>query len=133
MMLVAIQTDNGDGGVWIKEPYDPEVIVQLDRFHVYKEIKRQISDKEAQEEIRRLFDVESPDEMLKYIEVYATSMESSNGKDRKKKALYKYLNNNRAGLLLYDKQGNQCTSESYVSARRAAFCFIGRYHSLYQK
>ena len=27
---------NGDGGRWIKEPYDPEVIFQLDRFHIYQ-------------------------------------------------------------------------------------------------
>ena len=101
---------NGDGGGWIKEPYDPEVIVQLDRFHVYKEIKRQISDKEAQEEIRSLFEAEKPEEMLEYIEVYATSVESPDEKDtRSKKAgeLYKYLSNNREGLLPYDKQGKE--------------------------
>ena len=37
---------NGDGGSWIKESYDPEVIFRLDRFHIYQEIKsvvRQIS------------------------------------------------------------------------------------------
>lgn len=51
---IAQRVLNGDGGGWIKDAYDPEVMVQLDRFHVYKEIKRQISDKEAQEEIRRL-------------------------------------------------------------------------------
>ena len=75
---------NGDGGSWIKEPYDPEVIVQLDRFHVYKEIRRQISDKEAQEEIRRLFDAGRTEEMLEYIEVYAASMENPDEKDRKR-------------------------------------------------
>lgn len=26
---------NGDGGSWIKEPYDGETIFQLDRFHIY--------------------------------------------------------------------------------------------------
>ena len=100
----------GDGGGWIKEPYDPEVIFQLDRYHVYKEIIRKISDKEAQEEIRRLYDEEKPDEMLKYIVIYATSVESPDEKDsRSKKAreLYKYLSNNREGLLPYNKQGKQ--------------------------
>lgn len=107
---IAQRVLNGDGGGWIKDAYDPEVIVQLDRFHVYKEIKRQISDKEAQEEIRRLFDAEKPDEMLEYIEVYATSVESPDEKDTKSKKareLYKYLNNNRDGLLPYDKQGKE--------------------------
>ena len=98
---------NGDGGSWIKEPYDPETIFQLDPFHVYKEIKRQIGDKQAQEEIRRLYDEEKPEEMLEYIEIYATSVESPEKKDkRSKKAreLYKYLSNNKEGLLPYDKR-----------------------------
>lgn len=101
---------NGDGGGWIKEPYDPEVIFQLDRYHIYQEILRKISDKEAQEEIRRLFDAEKPDEMLEYIEVYAESVESPDEKDtksRKARELYKYLNNNRDGLLPYDRQGKE--------------------------
>ena len=101
---------NGDGGGWINEPYDPEVIFQLDRYHVYKEITRKISDKQAQEEIRRLFDEEKPEGMLEYIEVYAASVESPDEKDKRSKnarELYKYLNNNREGLLPYDKQGRE--------------------------
>ncbi len=101
---------NGDGGSWIKEPYDPDTIFQLDRYHIYQEILRKISDKEAQEEIRRLLDAEKPDEMLEYIEVYATSVESPDEKDTKSKKareLYKYLSNNREGLLPYDKQGKK--------------------------
>lgn len=101
---------NGDGGSWIKEPYDPEVIFQLDRYHVYKEILRKISDKKAQEEIRKLFDEEKVEEMLEYIEVYATSVESPDGADKKSKKareLYQYLNHNRGGLLPYDKQGKE--------------------------
>ena len=101
---------NGDGGGWIKEPYDPEVIFQLDRYHIYQEILRKISDKEAQGEIRRLFDAGKPDEMLEYIKAYATSLESPDEKDSKSKKareLYKYLDNNRDGLLPYDKQGKE--------------------------
>lgn len=46
--------------------------------------------------------------MLEYIETYATSVESPDERDkRSKKAreLYQYLNNNRDGLLPYDKRG----------------------------
>lgn len=75
---------NGDGGSWIKELYDPDAIFQLDRYHIYQEILRKISDKEAQGEIRRLFDEEKMEEMLKYIEIYATSVESPDEKDKKK-------------------------------------------------
>ena len=101
---------NGDGGGWIKEPYDPETIFQLDRYHIYQEILRKISDKEAQEKIRKLFDAEKTEEMLEYIEIYATSVESPDEKDTKSKKareLYKYLNNNKEGLLTYDKQGKK--------------------------
>ena len=99
---------NGDGGGWIKEPYDPETIFQLDRYHIYQEILRKISDKKAQKEIRELFDEEKIDEMLGYIQTYATSVESPDKKDKsskKAKELYEYLNNNKDGLLPYNKRG----------------------------
>ena len=101
---------NGDGGSWIKDPYDLDVIFQLDRYHVYQEILRKISDKKAQAEIRRLFDEEKVSEMLEYIEVYATSVESPDENDKKSKKareLYQYLSNNWDGLLPYDKQGKE--------------------------
>lgn len=99
---------NGDGGSWIKEPYDPDVIFQLDRYHICQEILRKIGDKEAQKEIRELFDADKPDEMLEYIKTYAASVESPDEKDnRSKKAmeLYQYLDHNREGLLPYNKRG----------------------------
>lgn len=40
---------NGDGGSWIKEAYDPEVIFQLDRFHIYQGITRNLKEKGARE------------------------------------------------------------------------------------
>jgi hypothetical protein len=47
---------NGGGGSWIKDPYDPEVIFQLDRFHIYQEIQRKISNKEAVKSIIEWFE-----------------------------------------------------------------------------
>ena len=99
---------NGDGGSWIKDPYDADVIFQLDRYHIYQEILRKIRDKEAREEIRELFENEKIEEMLEYISIYADSVESNDEKDntgKKARELYKYLNNNREGLLPYDKRG----------------------------
>lgn len=99
---------NGDGGSWIKESYDADVIFQLDRYHIYQEIVRKISDKEAQREICRLFDEEKIEDMLEYIKVYATNVESLDKKDKKSKKareLYQYLNNNKEGLLPYQKRG----------------------------
>ena len=99
---------NGDGGSWIKEPYDADAIFQLDRYHIYQEILRKIKDKKAQKEIGELFEAEKIEEMLNYIDVYATSVESPDEKDKESKharELLKYLRNNKHGLLPYDKQG----------------------------
>lgn len=99
---------NGDGGSWIKDPYDADVIFQLDRYHIYQEILRKLRDKKAQETARELFDHEKIDEMLKYIQIYADSVESPDEKDKtsgKARELYNYLNNNRDGLLAYDRRG----------------------------
>ena len=98
---------NGDGGSWIKEPYDPDTIFQLDRYHIYQGILRKISNKDAQKEIRRLFDEEKMDEMLEYIQIYATSVASQDENDKSSKKameLYQYLNN-KDGVLPYDKRG----------------------------
>lgn len=84
------------------------MIFQLDRYHICQEILRKIGDKEAQKEIRELFDTDKPDEMLEYIKTYAASVESPDEKDnRSKKAmeLYQYLDHNREGLLPYNKRG----------------------------
>ena len=99
---------NGDGGSWIREPYDPDVIFQLDRYHLYQEVLRKIKDKKAQQDIRELLEEEKTDEMLEYIRIYADSVESPDKNDkRSKKAreLLQYLGNNRQGLLPYDRQG----------------------------
>lgn len=99
---------NGDGGSWIKEPYDPEVIFQLDRFHIYQEIKKKLQEKEAQKAVTELFEANKMDEMLEYIRVYADSVESNDESDKRSsnaKKLYEYLSNNKEGLLPYQKRG----------------------------
>ena len=99
---------NGDGGSWIQESYDPEALFQLDRYHIYQEVLRKIGDKKAQREIRGYLEREQIEEMLEYIRIYADSVGSPDEEDtRSKKAreLLKYLENNRQGLLPYDRQG----------------------------
>lgn len=101
---------NGDGGSWIKEPYDPDTIFQLDRYHIYQEILRKIGDKEAQKEARELFEAEKIEELLEFITVYADSVETPDGKDKRSKnarELHTYLKNNWEGLLPYQKQGKK--------------------------
>ena len=99
---------NGDGGKWIKEPYDPDVVFQLDRYHIYQEVLRKIKEKKAQKAIRELLEEEKIEEMLEYIRIYADSVESPEEKDtqsRNARELLKYLEDNRQGLLPYDRQG----------------------------
>lgn len=99
---------NGDGGSWIKEPYDPEVIFQLDRFHIYQEIKRELKEKEVQKAVTELFEAGKMEEMLEYIQVYADSVESDDAEDKRSsnaRKLYEYLSNNKDGLLPYQERG----------------------------
>ena len=84
---------NGDGGSWIKEPYDGETIFQLDRFHIYQEIKRKLKEKEAQETVTELFEAKKIDEMLEYILIYADSVSGNEESDKRSsnaKKLYEY-------------------------------------------
>lgn len=99
---------NGDGGSWIKDPYEPDTIFQLDRFHIYQEIKRKIKDKEAEKRITELFEINQIKEMLEFIQIYADSVESNDETDRASKyarELYEYLSHNKSGLKPYNEQG----------------------------
>lgn len=100
---------NGDGGGWNKDPYEPETVFQLDRFHIRREIKRKLNqDEAARKTVEELFQEEKMDEMLEYIQIYADSVEREDETDKRaKKAreLYQYLDHNREGLLPYRKQG----------------------------
>jgi len=99
---------NGDGGSWICEPNDPEAIIQLDPFHVHKEIRRCIADKAAQTAIEELLAAKKTDEMLEYIEIYANSVDSDepgNNKAKKARELLKYLSNNKDYLIPWQERG----------------------------
>lgn len=77
---------NGDGGSWIKDPYESDTVFQLDRFHIRQEIKRKLKqDKEAAKAVEGLFEAEKMDEMLSYIQIYADSMERDDEKDNRAK------------------------------------------------
>lgn len=96
---------NGDGGSWIKDPYEPQTVFQLDAFHIRQEIKRKLNiDEDARKEVERLYNEKKIDEMLSYIRVYADSVDTDDKNDtRAKKAreLLSYLSNNYEGLKPY--------------------------------
>lgn len=99
---------NGDGGGWIKDPYEPETIEQLDRYHVIEEIKRKIDDKGYQRRLKRLYDEEKPDELIEHVQIYADSVATNDeNDDRQSKALElkQYLVNQKDKLKRYDNRG----------------------------
>ncbi len=101
---------NGDGGSWINEPNDPDAIIQLDRFHIYKAIKKYIGDKRMISEIEDLFHQEKYDEMLESIVVYADSVVTNDEGDKRSREamkLYKYLFDNRNALKPYQSYENR--------------------------
>jgi len=100
---------NGDGGGWIKDPYFPDVVFQLDRFHIRREIKRKLNqDKEAAKAVEGLFAAGEMDRMLEYIKTYADSVDTGQEGDKraeKARGLHQYLKNNYEGLLPYRERG----------------------------
>lgn len=83
---------NGDGGSWIKDPYEPDTIFQLDRFHIRQEIKRKLNeDEEARTDVEALFEAEMTDEMLEYIEMYINSVDSDEERDKRAKKTIEIL------------------------------------------
>lgn len=98
---------NGDGGSWIKEPYDPETVFQLDRFHVYKAIHEKLAEAEAQKAVQELLESGELEELFEYIQMYVDSVsgdEEGEKRSKRAKELYEYLWKNRKGLLPYEKQ-----------------------------
>lgn len=57
----------------------------MDRYHIYQEILKKIGDTEAQKVIRELYDEEKNEEMLEYIQIYATSVASPDEENRASK------------------------------------------------
>jgi len=100
---------NGDGGGWIQEEYDPDVIFQLDRYHVYRGILRGIREKKKQGELRKQYEEGQAEELLSSIWEYIGKLEEEGKEEEAKKAeeLYTYLRNNRDGLLPWDKRGKE--------------------------
>lgn len=97
---------NGDGAKWIKNTYDPEMIFQLDPFHVEQEIIRKISNKKIRGRVREAYHANDPDKMLEIIDTYINSIDDGTKKNEIKNAkkLYEYLKNNKEGLTPWQKQ-----------------------------
>lgn len=96
---------NGDGAAWI----DIEEITykQLDQYHLYKEIITRISHKKIRKQVIEKLHNHDIDTMLKYILMYADSIDgTSKGNSKKAQSirdLYTYLSNNKTGLNKYNE------------------------------
>ncbi len=98
---------NGDGAAWVKAFEDPDTVFQLDRFHIYQKIQGCINEKDMQSRLRSLYDACKIEELLETIQIYADSIATDDGKDkREKKALelYDYLAGNKEHLLSYQNR-----------------------------
>lgn len=99
---------NGDGGSWIKDPYDPEAIEQLDRYHVVKEIRGKIADEGYRRILVELLKEEKIENLIEHVQIYADSVATNDeNDDRERKALElkNYLTNQKEKLKYYDNRG----------------------------
>ena len=99
---------NGDGANWIHEPYDPDAIQQLDRFHVMKEIKRKINHRGYQKKLQVLLRREKIEELIEAVQIYADSVATEDEEDAKEEdalELKEYLENHKDDLKHYDSRG----------------------------
>lgn len=111
---IKVRILNGDGADWIKAPYEEETIFQLDQFHIYQAIIRNIKDKVVQKQIRTLIEALKIQEAFEYIEMYADSVatnDKSNKTEENARKLLEYLKKNEAGIVPYNKRGIQLPKE----------------------
>lgn len=95
---------NGDGAAWIKQGVGPDVHYQLDPFHKYKAITRNVSDKRKRDIIFNLVRNNEIDAALKYI-LNLIDIEKEGKELKKLKILYSYFSENREGLIPYQCRG----------------------------
>jgi len=111
---IKVRILNGDGAEWIKDPYEGETIFQLDPFHIYQAILRNIKDKISQKNIRAFIEAGKIQEAFEYIEIYADSVATNDKSDKteeKARKLLDYLKKNEAGIVPYNKRGIQLPEE----------------------
>lgn len=97
---------NGDGAAWIKNTYEPDMIFQLDRFHIKKEIRRCIPEKHICADAIYKFEHLEIDSMMHILETYINSIDDGTNSNKIKlaKNLYNYLKNNYDGLMPWQIQ-----------------------------
>jgi hypothetical protein len=96
---------NGDGAHWIKESADLALKhFQLDRFHIFQAIHRNIYDKKEAKKISRMIRSLKIDQALNRIEQLKYECGGEAKEVKKLKTLQQYLTNNRNGLIPYQQR-----------------------------
>ena len=111
---VKVRILNGDGAEWIKDPYEGETIFQLDPFHIYQAILRNIKDRSSQKNIRTFIKEGKIQEAFEYIGIYADSVATNDKSDKteeKARKLLSYLKKNEEGIIPYNKRGIKLPKE----------------------
>lgn len=95
---------NGDGAAWIKHGMDDTVHYQLDPFHKYKAVLRNVRDEEQRKTILELLNENKIEDTLTYIDSLANSIEDEKT-EKKLRVLHTYFTENRHGLIPYQVRG----------------------------
>lgn len=102
---ISLRVLNGDGASWIKASLDDETVhFQLDTFHRNKAVIENVNDPDMRKEIFRLLYKKQIDLLLRYIEAQSNSVEDEK-ECEKLLALLTYFQNNKDGLIGYDRRG----------------------------
>lgn len=103
---ISVRIFNSDGGGWIKKlhDYNDEVHFQLDPFHIQKAIKGSNPGGDYTKQVSCMLKENRIDELFKYLEAVANSLENEKSKEKVRKLLG-YLKENKTGLVPYQKRG----------------------------
>ena len=95
---------NGDGASWIQHGVDDTVYYQLDPFHKYQAILRNVKDIEERKNIIKLIKENKIEDTLIYLNALATDEEDEK-KRKKLRELHTYFKENSHGLIPYQERG----------------------------
>ena len=93
---------NGDGAKWIRNTADKSTVFQLDPFHRNSAIRENIKDGKARSDIHKYLGECDIDGLFGYLEMYRNSLAEEEWIE-KAQILIEYFQNNREGLLPYQK------------------------------
>lgn len=103
---IEIRILNGDGASWISDGIDGTVQYQLDPFHKYQAVVRNVQDKEERAKIIELLRVNKIKETMDHITklLIEATKEEDKRKEEKLTKLFNYFANNREWLVPYNKR-----------------------------